>query len=140
MGSRTKEVDRAIRVYFDTAIETAERFTYDDWEAGFIRRWHMHPNDRSVSRFYLNQRQEIGLLSLIAAARAFHVSEFTGDVSVMPRRILAYERDFDKVPPEQIEDELTTKQEDEIATQLEHDERLGRPGRTIFDMGRGQHD
>jgi len=56
----------------------------------------------------------------------------------MPKKILAYERDFDKVPPEQIEEELSKKQEDEIATQLEHDERQGRPGRTIFDMGRDQ--
>ena len=140
MASRTQQVDRVLRIHFESELEPVGRFTYDDWEGGFIRRWGLHPNDPHVSRFYLTQRQEIGLLPLIVAARAFHVNSFTGDMAAILPRIVLYENDFDKIPPEPVEEELTKKQEDEIAEQLETDEKRGRPGRTVYDMERDQHD
>ena len=80
---------------------------YHLWEQAFITRWGLIPEDSGIQALQMVDQMGRGpVVTFPQAARAWHMNSFR----VSPEQIPAWrrmEREFDLVPQEQVEGELT---------------------------------
>lgn len=107
------------------------RFTYDQWEAGFIERWGVEilENGRLATIYIEDRRLDPSWMTFHEAARAFHVNIFRFKSGA---QLVAFANDYEKVIPELIEPPLD--ESDWRRLEQQQDAYADREKPRVFDM------
>lgn len=142
LSSHALQAKAATIAILDENIDVPLHLPYPAWEEAFVDRWGLPPlnNGRYAWLYMETERMTWQSLNFHQAARAFHVNEFTFDLTNQHQvdQWIRMEEDYERVvpalPPERFDLETQTK------VMKEH-ERFNptdwqKTNRTLFDMGK----
>ncbi len=125
----------ALTLFFEHKIDLQVVFPWSSWEAAFVSRWGLTPeNNGAESKIYIEQEKLNPLsLNIHEAARAWHVGVWKIPQHMMSQMV-KMENDFDLVEPKLVEEELDAKDWDKIQKQEEEFDPRNpkRRGRRVF--------
>lgn len=143
MSPLTADAARALaaaNAILDSNLDVPLQLPYNAWEEAFIERWKLVPLDEGrYARLYIEtERMDWARLNFHEAARAFHVNQFTFDMT-NPEQVQLWvdmETDYDRVTPATVKERLDLSTQTKVMKEQERFDPTDwqQTNRTLFDM------